>query len=64
LGIDSAPSLSSYQDYRFRAPNVLLLQGDFEHSIWGPFGLPRTAPVPEISVSISRECILKGILLL
>jgi hypothetical protein len=36
--IDGAPSLSSYQDYRFRAPNVLLLEGDFEHSIWGPFG--------------------------
>jgi hypothetical protein len=36
--IDGAPSLSSYQDYRFRAPNVLLMQGDFEHSIWGPFG--------------------------
>jgi hypothetical protein len=36
--IDAAPSLSSYQDYRFRAPNVLLLQGDFEHSIWGPVG--------------------------
>jgi len=36
--IDGAPSLSSYQDYRFRAPNVLLLQVDFEHSIWGPFG--------------------------
>jgi hypothetical protein len=36
--IDGAPSLSSYQDYRFRAPNVLLLQEDFEHSIWGPFG--------------------------
>jgi hypothetical protein len=36
--IDGAPSLGSYQDYRFRAPNVLLLQQDFEHSIWGPFG--------------------------
>jgi len=36
--IDGAPSLSGYQDYRFRAPNVLLLQEGFEHSIWGPFG--------------------------
>ena len=36
--IDGQPSLASYQDYRFRAPNVLLLQEDFEHSIWGPFG--------------------------
>jgi hypothetical protein len=33
------PSLGSYQDYRFRAPNVLLLRGSFEHSIYGPLGL-------------------------
>jgi hypothetical protein len=32
-------TLGSYQDYRFRAPNILLLQGSAEHSIWGPFGL-------------------------
>ncbi len=37
--INSAQSLASYQDYRFRAPNLLLLQGSVEHSIWGPFGL-------------------------
>jgi hypothetical protein len=37
--INSAMSLGSYQDYRFRAPNLLLLQERFEHSIWGPFGL-------------------------
>ena len=37
--IDSALSLGSYQDYRFRAPNLLLLQENLEHSIWGPFGL-------------------------
>jgi hypothetical protein len=36
--IDGAMSLGSYQDYRFRAPNLLLLQESFEHSIWGPFG--------------------------
>ena len=36
--INGNPSLSSYQDYRFRAPNLLLLQGSFEHSIYGPLG--------------------------
>ena len=30
--------LSSYSDYRFRAPNALLLREAFEHSIWGPVG--------------------------
>ena len=37
--INSALTLGSYQDYRFRAPNLLLLQENFEHSIWGPFGM-------------------------
>jgi len=37
--INGGLALGSYQDYRFRAPNVLLLQETFEHSIWGPFGL-------------------------
>lgn len=36
--INSQLSLGSYQDYRFRAPNILLLEGNIEHSIWGPFG--------------------------
>jgi len=31
--IDSNLSLGSYRDYRFRAPNILLLQERFEHSI-------------------------------
>lgn len=32
--INGNPSLSSYEDYRFRAPNILLLRETFEHSIW------------------------------
>jgi hypothetical protein len=30
--------LPSYQDYRFRDANLLLMRASFEHSIWGPFG--------------------------
>lgn len=37
--INSNLTLPSYQDYRYRAPNFLLLQETFEHSIWGPFGV-------------------------
>jgi hypothetical protein len=36
--INGSPSLSSYQDYRFRAPNLMLFRESFEHSIWGPLG--------------------------
>jgi hypothetical protein len=42
--------LGSYQDYRFRAPNLLLLQENFEHSIWGPFGLKFTTDQGRVSV--------------
>jgi hypothetical protein len=35
--INGNASLASYQDYRFRAPNILLFQETFEHSI---FSLP------------------------
>lgn len=37
--LNSSLALGSYQDYRFRAPNLLLLQEGFEHSIWGPVGM-------------------------
>ena len=36
--INGTPSLSSFQDYRFRAPNVLLVRQSFEHSIWRALG--------------------------
>jgi hypothetical protein len=38
-GINGDGSLSSYPDYRFRAPNLLLFQGDVQHTIWGPVGV-------------------------
>jgi hypothetical protein len=49
--INSALALPSYQDYRFRARNVLLLQETFEHSIWGPFGLKFTADQGRVAVT-------------
>jgi hypothetical protein len=51
--IDSTQSLSSYQDYRFRAPNILLLQEKFEHSIWGPFGFAFTADQGKVALTRS-----------
>ena len=36
--INSNPTLSSFDDYRFRGPSLILLRESFEHSIWGPFG--------------------------
>ncbi len=49
--LNSASSLSSFQDYRFRAPNVLLLQERFEHSIWGPFGLTFNADQGRVALT-------------
>jgi len=51
--INSFLSLSSYQDYRFRAPNYLLLQETFEHSIWGPFGVKFMADQGRVAVERS-----------
>jgi hypothetical protein len=31
--LNGNPTVSSYQDYRFRAPNILLFQEIFEHSL-------------------------------
>jgi hypothetical protein len=51
--IDSAMALGSYQDYRFRAPNLLLMQESFEHSIWGPFGLKIMADQGRVALTRS-----------
>ena len=49
--INSSLSLGSYQDYRYRAPNLLLLQESFEHSIWGPFGLKFMADQGRVAIT-------------
>jgi hypothetical protein len=49
--INSALALGSYHDYRFRAPNLLLLQGNFEHSIWGPFGVKFVADQGRVALT-------------
>ena len=49
--INGAPALSSYQDYRYRAPNLLLLQERFEHSIWGPLGFQFLADQGKVALT-------------
>jgi len=49
--INSALALGSYQDYRFRAPNLLLLRESFEHSIWGPFGFSFMADQGKVALT-------------
>jgi hypothetical protein len=51
--IDGNPALSSYQDYRFRGPNDILVQAAFEHSIYGPLGF--TAMLDEGKVALKRS---------
>ncbi len=50
--INGNQSLSSYQDYRFRASNVLLLRENFEHSIgkW-PIGIALSADEGKLSMT-------------
>jgi hypothetical protein len=49
--IDGIRSLSSYQDYRFRAPNLLLLQETFDHSLYGPIGITLLADQGKVAVA-------------
>lgn len=50
--INGNPSLTSYQDYRFRAPNVLLLRENVEHSVgkW-PIGVAFSADEGKVGVT-------------
>lgn len=48
--INGNPWLSSYNDYRFRAPNALLLREAFEHSIWGPIGFAFSADEGKVAL--------------
>lgn len=50
--INGKPSLSSYQDFRFRAPNVMLFRQSFEHSIWNlPLGLALMADEGKVGLT-------------
>ena len=41
--LDGDRFLAAFDDYRFRAPNVLALRESIEHSFWGPVGVFATA---------------------
>jgi hypothetical protein len=51
--INGNSSLASFQDYRFRAPNVMLIRESFEHSLWNlPLGV--TFMADEGKVALTR----------
>jgi hypothetical protein len=49
--INGNPALSSFADYRFRGPNLMLLHESFEHSIWGPFGFTFLADQGKVALA-------------
>jgi hypothetical protein len=50
--INGSTALSSYQDYRFRAPNIFLLQEKLEHSIGKlPFGVSIRADQGKVALT-------------
>ena len=48
--INGAATLASFQDYRFRAPNNILVRAAFEHSIYGPLGFAATADAGKVAL--------------
>jgi hypothetical protein len=49
--LNGRSSLASFQDYRFRAPNLMLLQGGIEHSLYGPLGLTFMAETGKVALT-------------
>ncbi len=50
--INGNTSLASYQDYRFRAPDVMFLRENFEHSIWDlPIGFVIAADQGKVALT-------------
>lgn len=49
--INGNPTLASYQDYRFRAPNIMLLRESFDHSIYGPIGFAFIADQGKVALT-------------
>jgi hypothetical protein len=49
--VDGNSWLPSYNDYRFRGPDALLLREAVEHSIWGPIGFAFTADEGKVALS-------------
>jgi hypothetical protein len=56
--IDGERRLASYEDYRFRAPGVLVLQATIEHVIWGPIGA--FGSVEQGRVALAGESLTDG----
>jgi hypothetical protein len=51
--INGSQLLPSYQDYRFRAPNLMLFRASLEHSIWGPLGFQFLADAGKVALTRS-----------
>ena len=49
--LNGRSSLASFQDYRFRAPNLMLLQGGIEHSLYGPLGVTFMAETGKVALT-------------
>lgn len=49
--VNGNPTLASYQDYRFRAPNVMFLREGFEHTLWGPLGFALSADEGKVALN-------------
>lgn len=49
--INGATALASFQDYRFRAPNVFFIRQNFEHTIWGPIGFALSADEGKVAIA-------------
>ena len=51
--IDGQPTLRGFSDYRFRAPDLALIQVEYDQRIWGPVGLLGFYDVGQVAIKAS-----------
>jgi hypothetical protein len=51
--IDGQPTLRGFGDYRFRAPDLALIQVEYDQRIWGPLGLLGFYDTGQVAVKAS-----------
>lgn len=51
--INGVPALRGFADYRFRAPDLAVIQVEYDHRVWGPLGLLGFYDTGEVANTVS-----------
>ncbi len=57
--IDGQPTLRGFSDYRFRGPDLTLIQVQYDHRIWGPLGVLGFYDTGQVATQVSDLSLAK-----